>query len=92
MICARRRGPGLELLGHSRIREKRDSESLANHLLGCVDVVELHDASRANAVLAQERGRNVVVARRAVEEDQTLVTDTGDTYLACKGERDARDA
>ncbi len=78
--------PARQLLGHGRIREKRDSETLAHHLLRCVDVVELHDAARDHAVLAQERGRDVVVARRAVEEDEPLVTDARDLDLAGKGE------
>jgi hypothetical protein len=58
-----------------RQRQQGDAQPLAHHLLRRIDVVELHDPVRGHASLSEERVRQVVVARRAVEEDQPRVGD-----------------
>jgi hypothetical protein len=57
------------------VGKERDAETLLDHLLRGVDVVELHHASRNRSGAAEELVRQSVVARRAVEEDQLDVAD-----------------
>jgi hypothetical protein len=76
----------LELLGHGRVGQERNAEALADHLFRRVDVVELHDATGNDARLAEERARQVVVARRSVEQDQLLLTHLLDADLSRRGE------
>ena len=66
--------PAVRELGRDRrVGQQGDAQPLADHLLGGVDVVELHDPVRRDAGLAKERVGQVVVARRAVEQDEARI-------------------
>jgi hypothetical protein len=55
------------------VGEERDAEALLHHLLRRVDVVQLHHAFRLDAGAAEERIRQLRVARSAVEQDELLL-------------------
>ena len=79
-----------ELPRDRSLREEGDAEPLLHHLLRSVDVVELHDAARRHSRLAEERAREPVVARGAVEEDELRLRDLGDRDALCARRTDAK--
>ena len=76
-----------ELPRDRRLREEGDAESLLHHLFRGVDVVELHDAARCHSRFTEERAREPVVARGAVEEDELRLGDLRDRDVRACGER-----
>jgi class 3 adenylate cyclase len=76
--------PRPDLVGDGDRRQEGDAEPLLDHLLGRVDVVHLHLAQGNDPGLAEERARELVVARGPVEHDETLVREIG--HLGAGGE------
>ena len=76
-----------ELARDRGVGEQRDAEPAAHHLLGGVDVVELHHAARYDAGRTEERAGQLVVARAAVEEHELLAAELLDAHLAVDRER-----
>jgi len=77
---------GLELVRDGGLRQERDAETLLDHLLRGVDVVELHAAGGRHARGHEERAREVVVAGGPVELDELLLRQIlhADAALACE--------
>src|SRR5439155_1380540 len=68
-------------------RKEGDAEALDHHLLRGLDVVELDHAFRDHAGLSQERAREVVIARGAIEQDQPVLAELLEAHLSAPGER-----
>jgi len=66
---------------------RSDAEALDHHLLRGLDVVELDHAFRDHAGLSQERAREVVIARGAIEQDQPVLAELLEAHLSAPGER-----
>ncbi len=73
------------------MRKECDAEAQRDHLLGRVDVVELHHAPRRDSGLEEHRVRQLVVARRAVEENELLVGEVGEAHDVARRVRRVHD-
>jgi hypothetical protein len=70
-------GAGGKFARDSGERQQRDPKALLHHLLGGLDVVELHYAGRHDAGLPEKCARELVVAGGAIEENQLFATERG---------------
>src|SRR5439155_124085 len=68
-------------------REQRDAEPLGDHLLRGLHVVELDDALGYDTGLPHERARELVVAGRAVEQDEVVLRQLLEPDTAAARER-----
>ena len=78
--------PGRDLVGDRGLGEERDAEAELDHLLRGVDRVQLHDGVGLHPGRAEERVRELGVARRAVELDELLARDLLQPDLPALGE------
>ena len=67
---------------HRYSRQQRHAEPFFDHLLGRLDVVQLHHGVRHDPTAQKQRLRQLEVARRAVEHDQPLATHFGKLHRA----------
>src|SRR6266513_384424 len=79
--------PRAELRREGHAREQGDAEPLGDHLLRGLHVVELDDALGYDTGLPHERARELVVAGRAVEQDEVVLRQLLEPDTAAARER-----
>ena len=76
-----------ELARNGGTRKQRDAEPAFHHLLGRLNVVELHHLAWRDPQTQEERLGQLVVARGPIEKDQPLRRDVGDPHPRALRER-----